>query len=493
MATKVKDLPHNTEAEKAVLGAMLRNKIVLSDAIGALTAEDFFEQNENHRAIFNAMFRLNARSMPVDAQTVTDELINSKEIEVSGGPEYLLELADSVITFSNIKSYIDIVKDHSLLRSFICTLNEIEEKYQTKDINNISDFLRESERKITSVTDRRRIAEFKNANEVTKALSVEFQNLKSTTTDDTVTGVPTGFTKMNILTHGFHPGEFIVIAARPGIGKTALSLNMALTAALHGFPVAYFSLEMPANMLFKRLVSGDANVPFDSLITGFGLNQNIRLKLQQSCERLATTKIYVDDTSGIKLLDLVAKAKKLANKEELGMIIVDYIGLVHAQTGNKNDNRQQEVQLISQTLKKLAMELNIPVIGVAQLNRKIDERPGGEPLLSDLRESGSIEQDADVVMMIHEHKLTDESSGKPSIFEKQDKAVTEAQQQIVKKDGGQDTKLVTVSIVKNRSGKTGNVDLLFRRNYCKFDSPSKEAGEQIAALESERLNYFKEN
>lgn len=493
MATKVKDLPHNTEAEKAVLGAMLRNKIVLSDAIGALEANDFFDENENHRAIFNAMYRLNDRGLPVDPQTVTDELINSKELEISGGPDYLLELADSVITFSNIKSYIDIVKDHSLLRSFIRTLDGIESKYQTKDIDNISDFLRESEKQLAAITDRRRIAEFKKAKEVTRELSEEFKNLKPTTSNDTVTGVPTGFPRMNSLTHGFHPGEFIVIAARPGIGKTALSLNLALTAATYGYPVAYFSLEMPANMLFKRLVSGDANVPFDNLITGYGVDQNVRLKLQQSCDRLATTKIYVDDTSGIKLLDLVAKAKKLANKEELGLIIVDYIGLVHAQSGNKNDNRQLEVQLISQTLKKLAMELNIPVIGVAQLNRNVEQRPNGEPMLSDLRESGSIEQDADVVMMIHEHKLSDETSGKPTIFEKQNNAVTEAQQELVKKEAGQDTKLVTVSIVKNRSGKTGNVDLLFRRNYCKFDSPSKEASEQIAALEKERINYFKES
>lgn len=493
MTTKVKDLPHNTEAEKAVLGAMLRNKLVLSDVLGALEVNDFFEENENHRAIFNAMLRLNQRNLPVDAQTVTDELINAKELEVSGGPEYLLELADSVITFSNIKSYIDIVKDHSILRSFIVTMNDIEDKYHNNDIANISDFLRESERKLTAITDKRRIAEFKKAKEVTDALAVEFENLKATTSNDTVTGVPTGFPKMNMLTHGFHKDEFIVIAARPGVGKTALSLNLALTAAQYGFPVAYFSLEMPASMLFKRLVSSDSNVPFDDLITGYGLNQNVRLKLQQSCARLATTKIYVDDTSGIKLLDLVAKAKKLANKEALGMIIVDYIGLVHAQSGNKNENRQLEIQTISQTLKNLAMELHIPVIGVAQLNRNVESRPGGEPMLSDLRESGSLEQDADIVMMIHEHKLTDESSGKPSIFEKQDKAVNEAQQQIIKKEGGQDTKLVTVAIVKNRSGRTGNVELLFRKNYCKFDSPSKEADEQIAALEKERINYFKEN
>jgi len=487
-----KNLPQNKEAEKAVLGAMLKSKAVLADCIGKLSSEDFSPENKNHRAIFGAMERLYKRAGGVvDVQTVTDELINAKEVEVSGGPEYLLELADSIITFSNIEKYIQIVQDQALLRRFLETLEGIVEVYDTKDIDNISDFLSKSEKEITKVTERRRVGDFQDSKEVTTKLAKEFETLKSSTTDDAVTGVPTGYSRMNQLTHGFHKGEFIVIAARPGVGKTALSLNLAMNAALKGFPVGYFSLEMPATMLFKRLVSADANVPFDNLITGFQINQGVRLKLKQSCDRLSNTKIYVDDTAGIKLFDLVAKCRKLKNKEpDLGMIIVDYIGLVQVEGKTKNESRQLEVQLVSQTLKKLAMDLDIPVIGVAQLNRNIEMRTSNVPQLSDLRESGSLEQDADIVMMIQEHKLTNDSNEKKSIFEKQDAAVNEAQAKIAVKEGGENTIMVTVHIVKNRSGKQGEVPLLFRKSFCKFDSPSKEATDQLRALENERVSYF---
>ena len=488
-----KKLPHNTEAEKAVLGAMIRSQAMVSEAVAKLDVEDFYEGNENHRAIFGAMYRLYNRGVPVDPQTITNELINSKELEVSGAPEYLIELADAVISFENFSDYVKIVQDHSVLRQFLKTIEDIEKTYFTKDINEITEFISQSEKRITEVTEKRRIGDFQRADQVAKKLSEELAALKTATTDDTVTGTPTGFPKLNILTHGFHPGEFIVLAARPGIGKTALSLNLAYNATTKAnCPVAYFSLEMPANMLFKRLVSADADVEFDNLITGFNLTPQKRLKLQQSCERMAQKKIYVDDTSGIKLLDLVAKCRKLkAQEPDLGLIVVDYIGLVTTSAKTKSESRQLEVQMISQTLKKLALDLKVPVLGVAQLNRNVENRIGGEPQLSDLRESGSLEQDADIVLMLHENKLGEPSSdGKKSIFEKQDELVNQKQQEIAVKDGGPDTKIVNLLIVKNRSGKTGRVPLLFRKDYCKFDSPSRESEEQIRQIESERVNYF---
>ena len=492
MAIDRKNLPHNTEAEKAVLGAMLKSSSILSDGVGKLTEDDFFPENKNHVVIFRAMQDCFKRGIAVDVQTVVDELINAKNLEVSGGPEYLLELADSVVTFANIENYIKIVQDQSLLRHFLLTLEKIENNYKNNDIDNVSDFLSVSEKEINTVTEKRRIGDFQSAREVTTKLSQEFKDLKATTSDDTVTGVPTGFPKMNLLTHGFHKGEFIVIAARPGVGKTALSLNLAMNAALRGHPVAYFSLEMPANVLFKRLVSGDSNVPFDWLQTGYNITPNTRLKLQQSCERLGETKIYVDDTSGISLFDLAAKCRKLKNKEpDLSLVIVDYVGLIRVVGKTKTESRQLEVQLISQTLKKLAMDLEIPVIGVAQLNRNIENRVNANPQLSDLRESGSLEQDADVVMMLQENRMTVNNSGaNRSIFEKQNDAVNEAQQKIARAEGGEDTIMVNVQIVKNRSGKMGTVELLFRKAYCKFDSPSKEASEQILALEKERVSYL---
>lgn len=486
------DLPHNTEAEKAVLGAMIRSNSIFMDFIYKLDVEDFYQENENHRVIFAAMQRLNKEGIPVDSQTITNELINSNDLEVSGAPEYLIDLADSIITFENIETYLNIVLDQALLRRFITALNDINNEYYTQEITSVKDFLNDAEKKLNDITERRRTSDFQNSKVITDELSKEFAVLKATTDDAAVTGTPTGFPRLNILTHGFQKGEMIILAARPGVGKTALSLNLAFNAAKMGFPVAYFSLEMPAKMLFKRLVSADSNVPFDHILSGFGIQQNTRLKLQQSCQALSQTKIFIDDTSGIQLGDLVAKCRKLKKEQpDLGLIVVDYIGLVSTKIKNKAESRQLEVQLISQTLKKLALELEVPVLGVAQLNRNVESR-GGEPQLSDLRESGSIEQDADIVLMLHENKLGDTSSNdsKKSIFEKQDEAVQQKQQEIAQKDGGPDTKIVNLLIVKNRSGKTGKVPLLFRKDYCKFDSPSRESEEQIRALENERVNYF---
>ena len=484
------DLPHNTEAEKAVLGAMIRSNSIFLDYIHKLTEEDFYEENENHRVIFAAMQRLNKAGIPVDSQTITNELINANQLEVSGAPQYLIDLADSIITFENIQTYFDIVTDQSLLRKFLKTIDSINNQYYTKEITSISQFLQDAEKELNNVTEKRRISDFKSSKTITAELSSEFKDLKATNDDSAVTGTPTGFPRLNMLTHGFHKGELIILAARPGVGKTAFSLNLAFNAAKMNYPVAYFSLEMPANMLFKRLVSADSLVPFDSLLTGYGIQQNTRLKLQQTCDALAQTKIYIDDTSGIQLGDLIAKCRKLKKEQpDLGLIVVDYIGLVSTNLKVKNESRQLEVQMISQSLKKLAHEINVPVLGVAQLNRNVEQR-GGEPQLSDLRESGSIEQDADIVLMLHESKLGDASAGKKTIFEKSDEAVQQKQQEIAQRDGGPDTKIVNLIIVKNRSGKLGKVPLLFRKDFCKFDSPSRESEAQIRALEEERVNYF---
>ena len=466
----VKKLPHNTEAEKAVLGAMLRSASMVSEGVAKLNEEDFFEENENHRAIFGAMYRLYNRGVPVDPQTITNELINSKQLEVSGGTDYLIELADSIVTFEHFDDYVKIVQDQSVLRNFLTILNDITNDYYTKDINDISDFITVSEKKITDVTEKRRIGDFQRADQVASKLAEELMNLKTTTTDDTVTGTPTGFPRLNVLTHGFHGGEFIVLAARPGIGKTALALNLAYNATTKkdNCPVAYFSLEMPASMLFKRLVSADAD--------------------QQSCERMATKNIYVDDTSGIKLLDLAAKCRKLKYKEpDLGLIVVDYIGLVTTNQKTKSESRQLEVQMISQTLKKLALELDVPIIGVAQLNRNVENR-GGEPQLSDLRESGSIEQDADIVMMLHEKKLSQSAKEKNQI-EKHNEEVLKEQEKVTGASTD-DIKLVDLFIRKNRSGRMGRVPLLFKKNFCRFDTLSEEAEKKYNELENESINYL---
>lgn len=490
---KRKSLPHNTEAEKAVLGAMLRAENKFNEGISALTPDDFYPENQNNIAIFSAMMRLNQRHVPIDIQTIVNELINANELEISGGADYLLELMDSVVTFTNFDHYVSIVQDQALLRRYLVAIENIQKEYYETDIGDVTTFLGNSDKILRGIAEKRKVGNFVDAKTVSERLNLELQTMEAATTDSTVTGTPTGYVKLNRLTHGFHGGEFIVLAARPGVGKTALSLNIAYKAALNGYPVAYFSLEMPSDTLFKRLASAESCVPFESLLTGYGLNaKNARLRLKEACDRLGNIQFYVDDTSGINLLDLSAKVKALYNKvPNLSLIVVDYIGLVTTNMKTKSDSRQQEVQLVSQTLKRLALELKVPIIGVAQLNRKVDDRPGGEPQLSDLRESGSIEQDADLVLLLHEPKVdVDSNNGKRNLFEKQDAKVNAVQEQVAKKEGGPDTTLVNVIIAKNRSGKTGRFQLLFRKSFCSFDAPSEESENELAELEKERITYF---
>lgn len=484
-----KDLPHNDEAEKAVLGAMIRSRAKCSDAIGALKEDDFFPGNLNHRYIFSAMKRIFLRNEPVDIQTLTNELINSKQLEDCGGTDYLLELSDSVITFTNFDSYVRIIIDQAILRNYLLAINEISEQYYTGDIGDITSFLQNSEAKLTSISDKRKVGDFLNAQEICESLSEEIDSLKETKTDDTVTGTPTGFTRLNQITHGFQKGQFIVLAARTGVGKTALSLNLAYNAALKGYPVAYFSLETDEKLLFKRILSNETSVNYESLITGYNLNASTRLKLKQGCERLSKLKIYVDTTSGIQILELCSKIRSLINKEpDLGLVVVDYIGLVHTTLKSK-DNRQLEVQLVSQTLKALALELKIPIIGVCQLNRKVEER-GGDPQLSDLRESGSIEQDADVVLFISQNKSEQEPDNK-NVLEKNNNKASELQNSVAKKETkNDDAVFVDLIVAKNRSGKTGKVPLIFCKNICKFSTPTKDAEQTYNNIEEEKIRYY---
>lgn len=481
MATR-RDLPHNTAAERTVLGAMLRSKAVLNEAMAVLSVNDFFSENENHRAIFRAIATLFDKGQPVDAQTVTDALINANELAVSGGPEYLLELADSVLSFANIKDYLRMVKDQAVLCAFIRTLKDVEKSYYEETIDDISDFIAQSERKITKVTEQRRVGDFQTAATVSRLVEKDIAALKEASTNEMVTGINTGYPRLNILTHGFQAGELIVIAARPSVGKTAFALNLTYNAAVKNqVPVAFFSCEMPAKALMKRLVSSESNVKLDALVTGFGLGQRERLALTQACRAIGETKIYIDDTPGIKLLDLLAKARKLKAKEpDLGLIVVDYLGLIISGR-QKVESRQQEVQYLSQSLKKLALELNVPVIAVAQLNRNVEQRESGQPMLSDLRESGSIEQDADVVMFLWRENF---KTGKRYGAEKsEEEANAEA---FLKAQEEQDTQIINVTIAKNRNGKTGDAVLLFRRNFGKFDTPTMEFEEKLKSL---RRNY----
>ena len=484
-----KYLPRNDEAEKAVLGMMIRNNGLLADGLAALTSDDFYPENVNHIAIFNALYRLYSRHETVDVQTLINELINANDIEISGGADYISDLIDGGYAFIMFKHYLRIVIDQSLLRHYLLEMDNITQDYYKGDIGDVTSFIGQAEKRLNDIAEKRIVGDFVDAKTAAKNLEKDFEELKEAAKDDSVTGVTTAFTSLNKYTHGWQEGQFIIVAARPGVGKTALALNLALNAAREGASVAYFSLEMLVPELFKRLVANEANINHDNLITGFGLNRKEnKIKINEALHNLSQLKIYVDDTAGIQILDLVAKVRSLYNKDpNLKLVFVDHIGLVKTKAKIASESRQAEIQIISQTLKALALELKISIIGLSQLNRKVEER-GGEPILSDLRESGSIEQDADVVLMLHEIKPSNKNS--KNVLEKNNEEVDRVQDELAKKEGGENTSLINVNLAKNRAGKTNNhIPLLFSKNYCKFSNPSSESEEEIASLNKARIKY----
>lgn len=482
-------LPHNIEAEKAVLGAMLRSSTCLHDASARLKVDDFFD--EKNKLIFKAMEKLYKDNGAIDAQTVVNELNNQNNLEFVGGLTYLLELADAIITFSNVGEYISNIRDTAILRHFLETIDDIQKEYLTGKAEDPNDFLNLAETKINRVTENRNVADFRKAKEIASSLAKELETLKPSDTDDQVTGIPTGYTRLNRFTHGFQKGNYVVVAARPGIGKTTFCLNLAYNAASRGIPVAYFSLEMRAEDLFKRLVSAQSDIMFNTLQSGFNLDRAKRMRLMETCDNLGKLKFYVEDSSKVDMIELLAKIKKLkAVEPDLQVVFIDYIGLVKVTSIRGNDSRTLQIQEISTSLKRLALELNITIVCVAQLNRKVEER-GGDPMLSDLRESGSLEQDADIVLLLSEAKI---ASLRKKVGRKDDEnapeTINSAYDTIAQKAGGSGTMIINVQIAKNRSGQQGTVPLIFRKAYAKFDNPSEEVEREILAINSSKSSFL---
>ncbi len=482
-------LPNNVNAEKAVLGAMLVSDEALNDGLGSLTEEEFFSGNRPNQIVFRAIKNVQARRTPVDVQTVTDELINLKELDNIGGVPYLLSLSDSVISLSNIEYYIKIIKDQAVLRNLLLTMNEITTKYETEEIDDPSDFVAIAEAQIAKVAENRRISSFLSTKEITKRVEEEMRT-QAKASEDGVTGLTTGYTRLNQLTHGFQRGDMVILAARPSVGKTALAINLAFNASRKtDRTVAIFSLEMPAGALVKRLVATVSCVNLDQISTGHMSNKD-KAAIAQALKEVGDTKLYIDDTPGIKLFDIIAKSRKLKSANpDLGLIVIDYIGLIT--TGNKRiESRQIEVSEISRELKELARELLVPILVICQLSREVDKREGKRPMLSDLRESGSIEQDADQVFLMYRkdyyEQMGQQVGGgvrrKSPEEEKREAEQREAQRKLDESTGVKDASLVELMVAKNRNGKTGVVPLLFFKGYGRFDNPTAEYESRLAAM-----------
>ena len=454
-------LPHNIPAEKSVLGAMISGRDALIEASSGLVVEDFFDLK--NQIVFGAILRVQDKREPVDVQTVTNELINSKEFEKIGGIEYLLEITESNIAPSNYKHYIDIVKDQAVLRNYLLQLKETINQYDKEEINDVSTFIGLTAEKILRKAESRKISSFETAESVANRVKADLNTIKITD-EDGVTGLTTGYKRLNELTHGWQKSDMIILAARPSVGKTAFALNLCLNATLKTKKsVGIFSLEMPAEMLMMRLVANRSTVELGKIQTG-KISQRDYVAIDKALSEIASTKLYIDDSPNIKLMDILSKARKLKMEHpDLALIMIDYIGLIT--TGNKKvESRQVEVSEISRQLKALARELEIPILVLCQLSRNVEQaKTGGrKPVISDLRESGSIEQDADVIMLLSrpDYQNKDSSNMKALIKDVNEPVINE---------NGETISQVTVTVGKNRNGPIGDVKLIFTKTIGRFD------------------------
>lgn len=474
------DLPYNADAERVVLGSALISNDALWKVVSMLDEESFFEGR--HQLIYRTLKNLVERKVVAEVYTVTEELVNLKQLDDIGGVQYLKECCDMMVALSSLEFYINIVKDQACLRKMLTTIRDIDEKYRNEEIEDVNLFVQESQEAFTESVKQRRISNFKSADEVAKEVKEQLDVAQSLNKGD-VYGLSTGFDRLNKLTQGFQPGALYIVAARPAVGKTALALNFAYRCATRSnVPVAIFSLEMPCEQLVKRLVAADSSVNLKDIMSG-NLQGVDRVKVGESIKRIGSAPIYIDDTAGNTIMDIVAKCRKLqAEHKDLGLIIVDYLGLVTGTT-NKSDSRQEEVRKISLALKHMALDLHIPVIAVCQLSRKVEERDNKRPMLSDLRESGSIEQDADCVMLLFRDDYYGKKGDNAEAGNKKAKDLTaqdtkqlsraERERQLTAQMPG-DASYVEVDVAKNRNGQTGQAGLLFYKAYGRFDSPSDE-------------------
>lgn len=442
----VRKMPQSLEAEMAVLGVVFLNNSYLSKICEELTADMFyFDQNKK---IFEALKNMYETKTPVDLTTLTEELDKKKNLSAIGGVEYLSEVVDSVVTPSNIDYYIQIVKDKAIARFLIETSSEITtEAYDGSD--DVTRLLDRAESSILNVVKQRKTSEFLTIGQALQRAREQLDYIAQN--KSALSGLSTGFKTLDRATTGLHEGEIIIIAARPGMGKTAFALNIAVGAARSTEKaVAIFNLEMPAEQLVNRMICARGAIDGRKLQTG-QLMANDWNRYNEAVSSLAKTNIYIEDNSSITASDIRAKCRRLAQSEKgLGLVIIDYLQLVTL-GGKRPDSRQQEVQEISRALKLMALELKVPVIALAQLNRSA-EKSKQEPMLADLRESGSIEQDADIVMFINREDYY--------------KAKTEL--------GKNENSLTDIIIAKHRKGGVGKFQLMFQPTIMNFAEIAQE-------------------
>lgn len=440
--------PHDLEAERAVIGAMLVSETAVSTVAEALSAEDFY--SETHRIIYSAMMRLYSRGDPIDQLTLTNELRSVGEFDKVGGRAYVFQIVESVPTTANVGRYAEIVRGKALLRAIIDAGSRITED-AFGEPEDVSEALDSAEQLIYSVSNRNLKEQLSPVSELAPGALEMIQNLYEA--EGEVTGVETGFEDLDRLTTGFHKSDLVILAARPAMGKTAFALNAIWHAAgVQQMPVAIFSLEMSKEQLVQRLISQTTRIRAQDLRSG-----NVKAedwpKLVRGVAEVSKAPIWIDDTAGVTLMEIRAKVRRLSSRllaqegRPLALVVVDYLQLMVGQ-GNYRENRQQEIAEISRGLKVLARDLDVPVLAIAQLSRAVEQRHDKRPLLSDLRDSGAIEQDADLVMFLYRDEYYNPDSD--------DKGIAE------------------VLVGKHRNGPTGKVSLAWMEQYTKFASLARQ-------------------
>lgn len=445
-------MPQNLEAEMSVLGVAFLDDKLISKIVEEVNEDMFYD--DRNKKLFQAIKSLHEQSIAIDVTTISDELDKTKNFSAVGGIEYLTEVIDSVATAANLDYYINIIKEKAIVRNLINTATDIvTEAYEEED--NVTSLLDMAEKNILDVVRSRQTSEFVPISEALRSAQEQLEYLAQN--KSTISGLETGFIDLDKATSGLHEGEMIVIAARPGMGKTAFALNIATHAAMTTKKaIAIFNLEMSKEQLVNRMLSALGGIEGKKLQNGQMMQTDWK-KYNEAMSQLADTNMYIEDNAGITSSDIRAKCRRLASKPEgLGLVIIDYLQLLTL-GGKRPDSRQQEVSDISRSIKTMAMELKVPVIALAQLSRNAEKRENNEPMLADLRESGSIEQDADIVMFINR------------------KDYYKAKEQLGKNDNAE----TDIIIAKHRKGGTGKFTVLFEPTMMNFKNyiSIKEEGE----------------
>jgi replicative DNA helicase len=442
--------PHALEAERAVLGGILLQNGVIDSVLEIVQAEDFY--SEGNARIFEAMLTMHSSSTPVDTVTLREHLALVNKLQSVGGDEYLLGLTDTIPALENIKAHAAIIKDKSLVRRMITACHGVAAKGYG-DYGDSQEYLDQAEKAVFDVANIQSRSSVVQLNQIVLQAFQQISELARA--GKRVAGLPSGFTALDQKTAGMHPGDLIIIAGRPGMGKTSFALNVGVNAChQQRCAVAIFSLEMPKDQLVKRMLCSEARVDASRMRTG-QLTRDDWPQLAQAAGMLSDLPVFIDDSAGLTLMELRSKTRRIAREHKLGLVIIDYLQLMRS--GTKNDSREQEISEISRSLKGLAKELELPIIALSQLNRGVESRGNKDkrPQLSDLRESGAIEQDADTIMFVYRDEVYNKESNDQGVAE--------------------------IIVGKQRAGPTGTVKVRFFNQYTRFDNLAEgEAGEQDA-------------